>query len=144
MGRGVEIGQRSEGKATELLLKKASFPSAPPEVDVLQIIAAPGYLPLAFNLAGAFIYLNTVSAAEYLRLFNPFKANVLDFSRGLINYEKIVLTTWTLSFEALRKRNLRAANLFQLCIFLNNEDIGEDYLQIAAEARDIPQPAAFM
>jgi hypothetical protein len=42
--------------------------------------------------------------------------------------EETVVTTWEISFRAIQEMDPKAADLFLLCSFLVNDDIGIDFL----------------
>src|SRR2546421_7031340 len=85
-----------------------------------------GGLPLALDQAGAYIEATGCSLADYQRLFQSRRAELLAEHHGLINdHPRSVATTWSLSFAQVEQKNPAAADLLRLCAFLAPDAIPE-------------------
>lgn len=96
-----------------------------------RIVEKLGYLPLAIDQAGA--YLRTLSKPlhAFLPLFHANFKTALNKKppSSVWQYgERTVVTTWEISFEAVEKKDPKAAKLLLLCSFLFNKDINTEFL----------------
>jgi len=84
-----------------------------------------GHFPLAIDQAGAYIFQDAISFAEYTKRYSENKKNVLSKKPAAFDspYNECVFTTWETSYQLLKKRNEHAAQLLVLCSFLYNVDI---------------------
>ncbi len=94
-----------------------------------QITKELGGLPLALDQAGAYIEETACSLADYQRLYQTRRADLLR-TRGTFgdDHPQPVATTWSLSFEQVEQRNPAAADLLRLCAFLAPDAIPEEIL----------------
>ncbi len=77
-----------------------------------------GYLPLAIEQAGAYIWAQSAALAEYLLEYkSSFQSVTEKMPEGLEGYAT-VYTTWQISLEAIKAENLQAAELLHLYGFL--------------------------
>jgi len=132
------MAERSRRVTTVLHLVISFFTSThrsltglPDYEEAKRIVEKLGCLPLAIDQAGSYLSMLQKPLHAFLPLFEE------NFNRTLSKKppsavwqygEDTVVTTWEISFEAIRKRNLQAANLLLLCSFLANDDIGVDFL----------------
>ena len=88
-----------------------------------------GGLPLALAQAGAYIEETRCSLSEYQKLYQHYRADLLN-RRGGQGYDhpEPVATTWTLSFEKVEQQNPAAADLLRMCAFLASSAIPEELL----------------
>jgi len=86
-----------------------------------------GGLALALDQAGAYIEETACSLSDYLKRYCTRRAAMLK-RRGenAHDYPASVATTWSLSFEQVKKRSAAAADLLQLCAFLAPDAIPEE------------------
>src|SRR5205085_1725773 len=77
-------------------------------------------LPLALDQAGVYIEETGCSLADYLRLYQTRRKELMDWPSSLSSDtpEKTIATTWSLSFQKVEKANRAAAELLRLCAFL--------------------------
>ena len=88
-----------------------------------------GGLPLALDQAGAYIEETGCSLAEYQRLYQSQRSDLLAERRGLIDdHPHPVATTWNLSFERVQGTNPAAADLLRLCAFLAPDAIPSEFI----------------
>ncbi len=100
-----------------------------------QIATLLGGLPLALNQAGAYIEQTGCGLSRYLRLLETRQSRVLQERDPFVQeYPASVATTWSLSFEKIRKANAAAADLLRLCAFLHPDLIYEEFLMEGAGA----------
>lgn len=134
---GIEIGQMDADEAVQFLRQRSHLSSNDDQVeDVMKIAHAVGYLALAIDLAGAYIFLNGITAAQYLEVYKRSKSQLLDFYSGSSEYDKTAYTTWSLSFNLLQTRNSRATDLLRLFAFINRDNIQKGFLNLGAAHRD--------
>src|SRR6202050_5572582 len=85
------------------------------------IVKELGYLPLAIEQAGAYIWAQGSTLDEYLMEYRTnFQSVTENRPEGLEGYAT-VYTTWQISLEAIKAANLHAAQLLLLYSFLSND-----------------------
>src|SRR5450755_4736868 len=94
-----------------------------------------GGLPLALDQAGAYIEETGCSLAEYQRLYQRRRTDLLAERRGQLvdDHPLPVATTWSLSFAQVEQKNPAAADLLRLCAFLAPDAIPEEIVTQGAE-----------
>jgi tetratricopeptide (TPR) repeat protein len=94
-----------------------------------------GGLPLALDQAGAYLEETGCSLAEYQRLYQHRRADLLAERRGQLvdDHPLPVATTWSLSFAQVEQKNPAAADLLRLCAFLAPDAIPEEMITQGAE-----------
>ncbi len=85
-----------------------------------------GDLPLAIAQAAAWHAETGMPVREYIRLFEEKVAEILDTSAPA-DYEVSVAAAWNVSFDELKKRNLSAHQLLQVCAFFAPEPISRSF-----------------
>jgi tetratricopeptide (TPR) repeat protein len=92
-----------------------------------------GRLPLALDQAGAYLEETGMALAEYWRIYQQHRAELLRERRGLVaDHPEPVATTWSLSFQRVEEKNPAAAELLRLCAFLSPDAIPEEILTAGA------------
>lgn len=99
-----------------------------------EIVVKLGSLPLAIDQAGSYIAAHQISLSSYLLRYNNrrdvFSEKHLhetsDYSRG-------ILTTWEISYDAIKSHNSLAATILDRCAFLGSENIIEHFLVMASK-----------
>ncbi|KAF8444347.1 hypothetical protein BDZ91DRAFT_670464 [Kalaharituber pfeilii] len=135
--RWLEVEPMEKVEAEELLVKSAKLDLeklTDPDEAAATIVQKLGYLPLAIDQAGAYIYTLEYSFSRYLREYQA-KVNYLlskEWKGG--QPDKSVFAAWDLSFNAIEKHNPNAAELLLLCGFLDNNDIYEELLRRGMES----------
>lgn len=88
-------------------------------------------LPLALATAGAYLdQAPATSFSDYLRLYKASWLRPQQTSPELTSYEdRMLYSTWQISFEHIRRQNNHAAKLLQLWGYLDNQDIWLELLQ---------------
>lgn len=83
-----------------MLLEKAAIgnPLVGEVKEASTIVRLLGYLPLAVDQAGAFIWRREKSLKDYYCLFEDKQYEVLNVTPGIAGYEKTVVTVWELNF----------------------------------------------
>ena len=98
------------------------------EDEAKRIVKAIGYLPLAIDLAGTYLYELDMPLVKYLELVD--KRHVLD--RKLLKsgsqYDATAFSTLEISFEAVHQRDQKAAETLLMWGFLSNERIQVEML----------------
>ncbi|MCB0000707.1 MAG: hypothetical protein KDE56_33310, partial [Anaerolineales bacterium] len=90
-----------------------------------------GYLPLAMEQAAAFMQVQQLPAADYLRWFREARDSLWAEEEAPTDYPKTVATTWQIGFEHARQRK-GAAELLNLCCFLDPDGIPLDLIKQVA------------
>ena len=101
------------------------------------IVREVGYLPLAIDQAGAYLYALQKPLESYLPLFKQSIKSVLNKRPpdAVWQYRnETVFTTWEVSFSALKQRDPTAAEFLLICSFLSSDDISEDLFTRASAA----------
>ncbi|MFE6283391.1 FxSxx-COOH system tetratricopeptide repeat protein [Streptomyces sp. NPDC057877] len=93
-----------------------------PDVEADQLAAVLGDLPLAVEQASAWRAETGMPAAEYLRLFEEKRAELMTVSKPT-HYEETVATAWNVSLDHLERKNAAALQLLQVCAYLAPEPI---------------------
>lgn len=91
-----------------------------------------GYLPLAIVQAGAYVSTRRMPLKDYPDVYDIMLSKVLSEKppSAVWNYgDRTILTTWEISFQAIKEEDEEAADLLLLCAFLSNDDIREDLLR---------------
>lgn len=97
-----------------------------------------GYLPLALEQAAAYISNNPAcNYGKYLLMLEQSGLEVFREEAAKPEYyEKIVVTTWSISYKALSLRG--AKQLFNMCVYMGSENIPIDYFVGGCEL--LPSP----
>nr|POE87603.1 vegetative incompatibility protein het-e-1 [Quercus suber] len=90
-------------------------------------------LPLALATAGAYLRQTpAVSCADYLRHYENSWAKLQKTSPKLTAYEdRMLYSTWQISFDQIEKQSPRAAHLLQLWAYYDNQDLWFELLHHA-------------
>src|SRR5487761_835936 len=98
--------------------------------DVVELVKELDGLPLALATAGAYLDQTVMSFSDYLRLYKTSWTRLQKTSPELNSYEdRILYSTWQLSFDQVKQRNELSAKLLQLWAYFDNEDIWFELLQ---------------
>ncbi|KAK3947253.1 hypothetical protein QBC32DRAFT_224584 [Pseudoneurospora amorphoporcata] len=94
-------------------------------------------LPLALAQAAAYIRETGSNTTQYVRLYKQQWDDLMKSSSKsgspLLDYDKEIRTTWTISFKAIEAKNENAGNLLRLWAFLDNRDLWHNLLQVARD-----------
>lgn len=97
--------------------------------DAQAIVEAVDGLPLALDQAGAYIEETGCSLTDYLKFYKTRRNRLLRMrGRDATGHPEPVATTWSLSFDKVKRANPAAAELLQLCAFLHPDAIPETML----------------
>ncbi|KIJ49325.1 hypothetical protein M422DRAFT_246416 [Sphaerobolus stellatus SS14] len=101
-----EIETMSEEDSITLLLNAANIqcPSIQEEQKAKELVKTLGYLPLAVDMAGAYIQERKCFIGTYLDLYNTHRAKLLDNQLDQDFHGRTVYGTWDLSFTQLQNR----------------------------------------
>ncbi|KAN0087098.1 hypothetical protein V8E54_000786 [Elaphomyces granulatus] len=87
-------------------------------------------LPLALATAGAYLDQTAISFSDYLHLYKASWAKLLMMSPELNSYEdRMLYSTWQLSFDQVKQRNELSAKLLQLWAYFDNQDLWFELLR---------------
>ncbi|HKS40162.1 MAG TPA: FxSxx-COOH system tetratricopeptide repeat protein [Blastocatellia bacterium] len=107
-------------KAIEFLLKRTESKD---ETTAKTLAEAVGCLPLALEQASAYIETSGSTMARYLDLFEKRQLELLKRGKPSTEYPDTVATTWSISFQNVKKENEEAAEMLRLCAFFAPDDI---------------------
>ncbi|WP_236031558.1 FxSxx-COOH system tetratricopeptide repeat protein [Ktedonospora formicarum] len=148
LAQGVELHPMGEEEGILLLLRRAKVlesEASSEQVHQLaervpseyraasQLVTALGGLPLALDQAGAYLEETSCSLTDYLQRYEQHRALLLD-RRGSpeANHPRSVTTTFLLAKEQVKREQQAAADLLDICAFLNVEAIPEELFQVGA------------
>ncbi len=113
----VQVWPRAESIA--FLLRRSGAQDEQAADDVAQAL---GDLPLALEQASAYVEATGVSIADYLTLFQQYRAELLQEHQPL-EYDATVATTWEISFQKLKTEDPAAVDLLNALSFLAPDNI---------------------
>ena len=91
-------------------------------------------LPLALDLAGAYIKETPCSLSDYQKLYRIRRTELLQRRGGLVHdYVGPVAISWSLSFEKVAQKDPAATDLLHFCTFLHPDAIPEEMLTAGAK-----------
>ncbi|KAH0558618.1 hypothetical protein GP486_004729 [Trichoglossum hirsutum] len=90
--------------------------------DAVSLVERLGCLPLALVFAGSYISKTTI--VKYLELYNKSWVALHGEMKNRSDYpERTIVTTWQISFEALKLKDEGASKLLQLWGYLDNQEL---------------------
>ena len=126
----VEVAEMEPSEARELFQRYAKMTEEGPDIirEVDGIVKELGYLALAITLAGSYVSVTPRLSSDirsYLPEYQQRRKELLRqrAKRYIHQYGESVLSTWEVSFEAIKDYNPAAARLLGLLAFMNFEDI---------------------
>jgi tetratricopeptide (TPR) repeat protein len=122
------------GESVDFIIKRTRQSN---QEDADKLADALGDLPLALEQAGAYMEERTISLADYLKLFQERRPEVLERGKPTA-YPKTIATTWDISLQAIREDLPEAVDLLKLLAFLSPDDIPRSLLKEGGE--DLPEP----
>lgn len=122
----VDVFEREES----IHLLQRRNPDLPTE-EANQLAEILGDLPLAVEQASAWRAETGMPAAEYLRLFEEKRAELMTVSPPT-HYEETVATAWNVSLDHLERKNAAALQLLQVCAYFAPEPISRTLFSGAA------------
>ncbi|MET8181192.1 FxSxx-COOH system tetratricopeptide repeat protein [Streptomyces sp. NPDC005336] len=122
----VDVFERSE--SIQLLQRRN--PDLP-DGEADQLAEVLGDLPLAVEQASAWRAETGMPAAEYLRLFEEKRAELMSVSPPT-QYEQTVATAWNVSLDHLASKNPAALQLLQICAYFASEPVARSLFSGAA------------
>ena len=106
-----------------ILLNKSST-NLYADADAAELAKELDGLPLALVTAGAYLKQAAIAFSDYLRLYKKSWAKLQKTSPELSSYEdRTLYSTWQISFELVKQRNLLSAQLLRLWAYFDNQDV---------------------
>ncbi|KAH8723790.1 hypothetical protein GQ44DRAFT_684501 [Phaeosphaeriaceae sp. PMI808] len=132
LGEGVKIGTVATDQARDILESNAGKPVPDAEL-ILELLEG---LPLALTQAGSYMRMTNISASAYAKYYSNTWNNLMEKQNRFPqkDYDRSVLTTWTMSYEQVQKQNEGAACLLKLWGFL---DKGEIWYELIATLPEV-------
>src|SRR5579862_1014927 len=131
--QGLEIAVFDVETAAHMLLLRADRENPEnPEVqkEATSIVKELGFLALAIEQAATFIRVSLKDIFKFLPVYSANRKKILaQRPRENWPYEQVVATTWSLSFEVIKKTDDHAAQLLNLFAFLNPDGILLEFLE---------------
>ncbi|CZR66344.1 uncharacterized protein PAC_16245 [Phialocephala subalpina] len=136
----IEVSPMTTTEAESLLQLNVSEEGNLDNPEYRELVEILGCLPLAITQAGAFIDYNKITAKEYLEILcandsemeELLKKELPDFRRDSES-QNSVIRTWKVSFDRIRQRWTRAADMLCLMAFLDRQAIPKTLLQRKGE-----------
>ncbi|MER7000386.1 FxSxx-COOH system tetratricopeptide repeat protein [Streptomyces sp. NPDC000410] len=122
----VDVFERDESIQ---LLRRRNPDLTTDEADMLAEVL--GDLPLAVEQASAWRAETGMPPAEYLRVFEEKRAELMAVSPPT-QYEETVATAWNVSLDHIEGKNAGALQLLQLCAYFAPEPISRQFFSTAA------------
>ncbi|KAF8976950.1 P-loop containing nucleoside triphosphate hydrolase protein [Cyathus striatus] len=134
----MEVSEMNETTAIELLLKIGGL-SHIHEKEAKQIVKNIYCLPLAIDMAGAYITRTKCTPNEFIEMYNKYRPKLLNDNKfqGSSKYNKSVYKTWEISIQKIlemsnntQDKSLSAAaqyaiSLLNICAFMHYENISQ-------------------
>jgi tetratricopeptide (TPR) repeat protein len=138
---GIELGVLGLEDAIELLIIRSNIPAkvdaTQAKVEATQIVQELGFLPLAIEQAGAYIY-HSKNIFRFLPSYRSDRKKYLKWiPKGNWQYSEAVATTWHLSFQQVEKNCPVASTLLRLLAFLNPDGILLEFLEAGKDGLPI-------
>ena len=129
-GLAIELGEMDAKDATTLLLRRASIRNPTPNDEnvAAEITRSLGCRALAIEHAGSYVQSVGGSLRDYQLQFQSNKRDTLEKSPIISLHKDSVFKTFTISFDAIKERNLTSAKLLCFLGFLDPEAIPENTL----------------
>jgi hypothetical protein len=132
----VEVPEMEETVATQLLQKCLVNPDlVKNRPDTEALLTELTYLPLAIVQAVAYINENGIALSDYLSLLAEQEEDVIDLLSAEFeddgryhNIKNPVATTWLISFEQIRQRDLLSADYLSFMACIDSKDIPQSLL----------------
>jgi tetratricopeptide (TPR) repeat protein len=119
VARSLEVDVFTREESKELLRRRGPELS---DDDADGLAEALGDLPLAIEQAATWLAETGMSAAEYLRLFNEKRSELLGTDPP-VDYQLPVTAAWNVSLDRLTRNSPAALRLLQVCAFFAPEPI---------------------
>ena len=138
----VEVPEMDEDGAVELLQKSLVKPDLEDAQHARTLVGELTYLPLAIVQAAAYINENSMALMEYLSLLNEQEEEVIELLSEEFeddwryrSSKNPVATTWLISFEQIRRRDLLAADYLSFMACVDWKDIPQSLLPAGASRK---------
>ena len=139
----IHVPEKDEEVATQILKKSLNNPEILDHPAMSDFLSKLTFLPLAIIQAAAYINENDISLQEYLSLWDDAEENIVevlseDFEdEGRYrNQKNPVATTWLISFEQVRRRDVLAAKYLSFMSCLDPKMIPQSLLPPAESKRE--------
>ena len=134
--RLVEMEEMPPNEAKSFLLKRTGRADLhQSELEALEMLVNElGYLPLALEQAGAYIYANNSSFKDYLVSYNKRGLKLLEKSPiDKSKYPESISTTWLMNFDEVKKKSEVSADILFASAFLNPHEIQSEIFYKGAD-----------
>ncbi|KAI1127085.1 hypothetical protein F5Y10DRAFT_278395 [Nemania abortiva] len=111
--------------AVELLYRCSNIPAGSNDLAAKRLVAALGFLPLALDQAGTYIFEHCLSFDGYMDFYGESRGHLLRHKppKAVWSYEETVFTTWEISFAAVSETDALAAKLLDVAAFFHFDDV---------------------
>lgn len=141
----IEVKEMEEMEALDLFLTRVNCGRQPQDVGMVNdcvtarnIIKSLGFLPLALEFVGTYIYHNSITLERYLCLYREILEHELSsgYEPDVPSYDEAILTTWDISFKAVKRESPHAAELLLFMGCLDQAGISEELFRQASETQE--------
>ncbi|KAJ6081476.1 hypothetical protein N7499_006350 [Penicillium canescens] len=130
IGKMFSVEKLSDPREGLAVLTSTSSRDFTDDNDALSLAIKLDGLPLALATAGSYLSLESVSPADYLRLYDRSWEQLQRTSPRLLSYEdRELYSTWLISYERIKQENESAAQLLQLWAYFDSQDLWYDLLR---------------
>ena len=146
----IHVDKMHSNDALFLLLRSKDIPhenspewESPRFAYAQKIVMELDHMPLAVDLARAYIHRTRTSLKDYLAMFNKERDILFAYHDDSISdqYKHTIATVWQLSFERVRQQDPVAAQILDACAFLQPDAIPVIFFENQSAILLSPQPA---
>ena len=138
------VNPMAELEAEQLLQSKVARARRPDQTKLRELLEVLDYLPLAITQAAAYIVENSITVEDYLEILLEEDSGLQDLldqdlpdlrrdSRG----QNSVIRTWKVSFNQIKDKKPRAAEILSLMAVLDRQGIPKFLLRRGSEAAEL-------
>jgi tetratricopeptide (TPR) repeat protein len=133
--RGLEVPLPQTDEGIEMICTLSEMDVEIHKEEARQVVEELQFLPLALDQAASYVRQVAKSFSKFLVVYQKYPKDLRKWtSDGNRQYDHSLATTWSISFEFIRKREPPTANLFQYLSFLNPDGILMEFVELGKEA----------
>ena len=130
---GLQLSDTGTGKVLPVKLPNVPIPTHR-SADMTKLVERMGSLPLALVQAGKYMRETKTNCSKYLALYKSSWSRLVAETPRLRDYDNgSIQTTWTISYERIRRTNRTAAMFLQLWANVDRRDIWYELISRGSE-----------